>query len=72
MAGPRTIMELRKWRRKGVSGVIGFAYNDERGVYFDGEEFILLAGTWAEDATNWYVTGPLHSIYKLPKEEEQK
>lgn len=73
MGGQPTItMELRKWRRKGDSGVVGLSYNDTRNVFHDGQEFILLATyqPWLEDGENFYAQGMLRTYYKLPKAEE--
>ncbi len=58
---------LRKWQRKGPSGVQGFVYESD--IWDDGDSAVLFPGQFVESINFWLFVMSTQT-YKLPKDEE--
>lgn len=60
---------LRKWQRKGRTGVTGYVYESD--IWDEGERCALLPGEFVESVNYWLFVMNTQ-VYKLPKDEELK
>ena len=62
--------ELRKWRQyPNKSCVVGYMYNDTKGIWFDGEEAVIVYNNWHE-GSGFYLAVTNNSAVKCYKDEE--
>lgn len=66
-AQPKVTGELRKWRRNGMT-ICGKMYNDAKGIWFDGEDAVVVFQRWEESPT-YFLAVTAQSAIKCSKDE---